>query len=80
MDISINIKTNFYSYLHLLTFWRLRQFAYFFFLRVLIDSASCIASVRPSAILEFRVSTSGRDFRAYRCCQDQSARIFILVD
>ena len=56
--ISINIKTNFYSYLHLLTFQRLPQFAYFSFLRVLIDSVSCIASVRPSAILEFRVSTS----------------------
>ena len=58
INISINIKTNFYSYLHLLTFSATSSICIIFFLRVLIDSASCIASVRPSAILEFRVSIS----------------------
>jgi hypothetical protein len=53
-----SISNQFYSYLHLLTFRRLCEFAYFFLLRVLINSTICIASVRPLTILEFRVSTS----------------------
>ena len=80
INISINIKTNFYSYLHLLTFRRLRQFAYFSFLRVLIDSVSCIVQCNLRRFSSSAWVPLGRDFRAYRCCQDQSARIFILVD
>jgi hypothetical protein len=56
-DISINIKLILLLFASTY-FSATSSICIFFFLRVLIDSTSCIASVRPSTILEFRVSTS----------------------